>query len=355
MSRMENMRQQRLKRRFISYRVYGLILFCLIMLIGISWSETLSPSVRSAENDGVGQQKDASNSSLVNLPSDSTNTAPVPIDKTFSNSTTDLSPASVPAPVPVIAPAPVPAALGSEALVSATENTAGVEFNPPYIPVLNYHSITIDPGNRAVITPAKFEAQMNYLAMNGYKPLSLQQFIDYMDNKATGMPEKPILLTFDDGYADNYEHALPILKKLQFHATLFISPGTTEDGYFLNWEQIKEMHQAGWDIQPHGMTHPHLPKLTAKDQAYEITEAKRQIDEQLDIKTHVFCYPYGERNATTLKLLKDNGFRYAFTIDQGMTTRDQQPLLLKRIFVNGEETIDQWISRLEKKASNSKK
>ncbi|NHN29200.1 polysaccharide deacetylase family protein [Paenibacillus sp. S3N08] len=196
---------------------------------------------------------------------------------------------------------------------------------------------------------------MQYLANHGYKTLSLQQFMDYMDNKATGMPEKPILLTFDDGYADNHEHALPILRSLQFQATLFVSPGTTEDGYFLNWEQIKEMHQAGWDIQPHGMTHPYLPKLAAKDQNYEIIEAKRQIDEQLQIDTNVFCYPYGERNTTTLNVLKDNGFRYAFTIDQGMTTRTQDPLLLKRIFVNGEETIEQWISRLENKNAKATK
>jgi peptidoglycan/xylan/chitin deacetylase (PgdA/CDA1 family) len=95
--------------------------------------------------------------------------------------------------------------------------------------------------------------------------------------------------------------------------------------------------------------------LAAKDQAFEITEAKRQIEEKLNIKSSVFCYPYGERNATTLKLLKDNGFRYAFTIDQGMTTRSQDPYLLKRIFVNGEETLEQWIAKLEKKAVKTTK
>jgi peptidoglycan/xylan/chitin deacetylase (PgdA/CDA1 family) len=122
----------------------------------------------------------------------------------------------------------------------------------------------------------------------------------------------------------------------------------TEDGYYLNWEQIKEMHKAGWDIQPHGMTHPHLPRLNAAQQANEITEAKRQIEEQLGIEANVFCYPYGERNANTIKLLEEQGFRYAFTIEQGLTTREQQKFALKRLFVNGEESIDGWISRLER-------
>lgn len=216
---------------------------------------------------------------------------------------------------------------------------------PPPIPVLNYHSITVDPGNRATITPEKFEAQMIYLSENGFTPLSLQQFTDILEGNESA-PDKPVLLTFDDGYADNYEHALPLLKKLGFHATLFMSPGMVDDGYFLNWEQIKEMHEAGWDIQPHGMTHPHLPLLKKDKQEYELMEARRQIEEQLGTIADVYCYPYGEWNQTTIKILKENEFRYAFTIEQGMTTSKQDPLKLKRIFVNGEESIEKWKGRL---------
>lgn len=186
---------------------------------------------------------------------------------------------------------------------------------PVRIPVLNYHSITVDPGNPATITPEKFLQQMTYLKENGYTALRLEQFTDLLEGKQP-LGGKPVLLTFDDGYADNYVHALPILKELGFHATLFVSPGTAEDGYFLNWDQIKEMHKAGWDIQPHGMTHPHLPRLTEEEQIYQITEARRQIEEQLGTTADIFCYPYGEWNAATLKVLHENQFRYAFTIMQ---------------------------------------
>jgi peptidoglycan/xylan/chitin deacetylase (PgdA/CDA1 family) len=157
-----------------------------------------------------------------------------------------------------------------------------------------------------------------------------------------------VLLTFDDGYADNYTHALPLLKELGLNATLFVSPGTVEDGYFLNWEQITEMHEAGWDIQPHGMTHPHLPRLKAEDQAHEIVEAKRQIEEQLGTTADIYCYPYGEYNQTTLTILKENGFRYAFTIDQGKTTNKQEAYKLKRVFVSGEESFNRFVYKLEK-------
>ncbi|AFC32947.1 polysaccharide deacetylase family protein [Paenibacillus mucilaginosus 3016] len=219
---------------------------------------------------------------------------------------------------------------------------------PVRIPVLNYHSITVDPGNRATITPVKFEEQMTHLAENGYTTLTLRQFTDIMEGRETA-PEKPVLLTFDDGYADNYTEALPVLSRLGLNATLFVSPGVSAaDPYFLTWDQIREMHEAGWDIQPHGMSHPHLPRLSAAKQEAELTEAKRLIEEQLGTTADVFCYPYGEYNRTTLRLLKKAGYRYAFTIKQGVTLPTQDPYRLTRIFVNGEESFETWRNRLEK-------
>ncbi|WP_254777083.1 polysaccharide deacetylase family protein [Paenibacillus sp. yr247] len=217
------------------------------------------------------------------------------------------------------------------------------------IPVLNYHSVTIDPGNIVVISPAKLEEQMTYLHDHGYTPVSLATFISLIEgNGSAAAPEKPVLLTFDDGYIDNYEQALPILAKYAFPATLFISPGMVDQVGYLNWEQIKKLHEAGWDIQPHGMTHPHLPKLSANQQAYEILEARKQIEEQLGVKADVFCYPYGEFNKITLKILMDHGFRYAFTTQQGYATDQQPPYQLKRIFINGEEDLHSFIKKLPK-------
>ncbi|WP_248930326.1 polysaccharide deacetylase family protein [Paenibacillus hamazuiensis] len=233
-------------------------------------------------------------------------------------------------------------------VIAAAPALAQDDKPPPVsIPVLNYHSITYDPGNIAVITPEKFAEQMHYLADKGYTTLTMKQFTDIISRKEDP-PEKPVLLTFDDGYADNYEHALPLLKELGFHATLFVSPGTTDDGYFLSWDKIKEMHEAGWDIQPHGMTHPRLDQLKPEQQAYEIGEAKKQIEEQLGTTADIFCYPYGRYNATTLRLLKEYGFRYAFTIEQGKTRSTENPYKLRRIFVNGEESLKTFIYKLEK-------
>lgn len=243
---------------------------------------------------------------------------------------------------------PVPPSVTTNTYVPVVpQKNTGKTSSKVSIPVLNYHSVAIDPGNIVVISPDKLEEQMAYLHDHGYTPLSLEAFIRLLEGDTSEKaPEKPILLTFDDGYIDNYEQAMPILAKYGFPATLFVSPGMTEQDGYLNWEQIKKMQAGGWDIQPHGMSHPHLPKLTADEQAYEIVEARKLIEEHLGTKADIFCYPYGERNKTTLKLLKQHGFRYAFTIDQGFATNEQSPFLLKRLFVNGEEDLQAFESKL---------
>jgi peptidoglycan/xylan/chitin deacetylase (PgdA/CDA1 family) len=159
-------------------------------------------------------------------------------------------------------------------------------------------------------------------------------------------PSKPVLLTFDDGYSDNYEFAMPILQRHQFPATIFISPGSIGQTGYLDWKQVKEMHLADWDIQPHGMTHPHLPQLSTKEQQQEIMNAREQIEAQLGTIADIFCYPYGEYNEKTLEVLRNGGFRYAFTIMQGRTEASQPPLQLKRLFVNGEESLRTWMKKL---------
>lgn len=214
------------------------------------------------------------------------------------------------------------------------------------IPVLNYHGVDHNPKNSLIIEPDKFAQQMNYLKEHQFTPLTLDDFFLVLEGRQPS-PPKPILITFDDGYANNYEHAMPILKKHRFPATLFMSPGAVgQDGY-LNWNQTKQMHEAGWDVQPHGMTHPHLPKLSAEQQEGEIVKSRKLIEEQLGTKADVFCYPYGEFNKHTLTILKENGFRYAFTIQQGKTTSKQPPLELKRIYVNGKDSLETWSERLK--------
>lgn len=253
---------------------------------------------------------------------------------------------------PTILPAPTPGSSAPAAPSPSAASTVQASVyqpgaKPVTIPVLNYHSVAVDPGNIVVIHPDKFAEQMDYLNDNGYTPLSLSDFILMLERKKE-LPAKPVLLTFDDGYTDNVETAMPILQKHRFPATLFMSPGMVDTDGYINWEQAKTLRDAGWDIQPHGMTHPSLPKLKADEQAFEIGEAKKQIEAQLGNTVEVFCYPYGQYNETSLRLLSEHNYRYAFTIDQGKTASSQHPYKLKRIFVNGEEGLGSLVHKLTK-------
>lgn len=256
--------------------------------------------------------------------------------------------AVTPSPSPPLTLSAAPAAAPAT-VVSAVYNgkTASGGRKTVSIAVLYYHSVQDMPGSSAVVSPIQFAEQMQYLADNGYRPLTMAEFSDIMEGKAAA-PDKPVLLTFDDGYVDNHSTVMPLLKKLGFPATVFMSPGVMDDKRFITWEQAKDLRDNGWDVLPHGMTHPYLTKLTPEEQAVEILEARKQIEEQLGVTADVFCYPYGQYNNATLKILADNGFRYAFTIEQGKTTPDQHPYKLTRVFVNGREDLEALIRKLTK-------
>lgn len=251
-----------------------------------------------------------------------------------------------PAP-PSSSPLPAASDAAAPSVTASVYNSGAGSQKTVSIPVLYYHSVQVMPGSTAVVSPTKFTEQMQYLADNGYHPLTMAEFSAIMEGQAAA-PDKPVLLTFDDGYVDNHSTVMPLLSKLGFPATLFMSPGVMDDKRFINWDQAADLRDNGWDIHPHGMTHPYLTKLTAEEQAYEIMEARKQIEEKLGVTADVFCYPYGQYNNATLKILKDNGFRYAFTIDQGKTTPKQHPYKLKRVFVNGEEDLAALVRKLTK-------
>ncbi|MFD0696962.1 polysaccharide deacetylase family protein [Paenibacillus sp. GCM10027628] len=214
------------------------------------------------------------------------------------------------------------------------------------LPVLNYHSIGIEPGNPYVLHPDAFARQMKYLAAHHYTPISLSDFALMLEKKKV-VPRRPVLLTFDDGYVDNYELALPLLRQYGFPAAVFVLPGNIGHENYLSWPQIKEMLAAGWEVQPHSMTHPHLPQLTAAQQREEITESRRQIEAQLGTTADIFAYPYGEYNEETLAILKEAGFRYSFTTKPGWAASSQNRYELHRIVVRGVDSFRTWVRQIK--------
>ncbi len=236
------------------------------------------------------------------------------------------------------APAALPAA--------PQENKPVAKHAPPAgIPVLMYHSIGEAKNNDAVIAKERFAEQMAYLASHNYTPISLDDLYAYLSSSGD-LPAKPVVLTFDDGYRDTYEVALPILRKYGFKSVLFIPASFAGDR--LSWQELREMKVAGMEIASHSLTHRDLGDMTPAQQAEEIAKSKEILDSFLSQNTRYFCYPNSSYNQETLKLLKSHGFRLAFTIDPGWAKPGDEPLTLRRVWMGNNVDLAHFEERLSR-------
>lgn len=204
-------------------------------------------------------------------------------------------------------------------------------FLPPQkgASVLMYHSI----GNNNYflsVKPKNFEKQMTYLKEKNFNVISLTELVDLLILQKT-IPFKTVVLTFDDGYEDNYLKAWPILKKLQLPATIFLATDKIEAQAMLKWKQIKEMHESGLiDFQPHTASHPKLNQIKPKEAEKEILKSKEVIEEKLDKECFFFAYPKGRFNEEVIEVVKKLGFRAALSTISGRVNLKDDLFTLKR-------------------------
>src|SRR3990167_9465599 len=136
----------------------------------------------------------------------------------------------------------------------------GLAFGNPSIsvPVLTYHVLSPSSRSSMTITPEKFESQIKWLKENGYTIIPLKQLVVYLQGKNVALPQKPVVITADDGWKSVYTYMYPIARKYNTPITLFIYPRTISHGKnALTWEQVKELMKTGlFDIQSHTLSHP---------------------------------------------------------------------------------------------------
>lgn len=209
------------------------------------------------------------------------------------------------------------------------------------IPILMYHSIAYQEGNELRIPKEKFREQMKYLYDNGYTPLSMDELYSHMVF-GTKVPEKPIVITLDDGYVDNYTNAYPVLKEFGFKATVFMITGAATDTAYLNWEQIKEMDSNGVSIEAHTVTHPKLNELSKDKQLIEIRDSKLALEKYLQREIKYFAYPYGEFNDDTLYLMQELGYKMSLSTMGGQACKSDGIYKLHRIYVSNNHSMDRF-------------
>lgn len=221
--------------------------------------------------------------------------------------------------------------LAAKPSVTSSFSTSQSRLRVETFPVIYYHSIKTIPNNELGMPPEEFEKQISYLAEHGYHSISSLQLYNYYYNNGS-LPSHPIMITFDDGYMDNYTTAFPILKKYGFTATVFLIVKKVGDPNCLTWKEVKELDQEGWDIQSHTLTHPDLTKISSHLLEQELVESKAILEKELSKPIQFFAYPSGKHNDAVVQGVKNTGYLMAFSTLKGWTDEKMNPFLVHRVY-----------------------
>jgi peptidoglycan/xylan/chitin deacetylase (PgdA/CDA1 family) len=191
------------------------------------------------------------------------------------------------------------------------------------VPILVYHSIAPHhPGQTSEqrqldVDTAVFNQQMSYLAQHQYAVISLAALVDALQGRGT-VPDRAVVITFDDGWETQYDCAFPILKRLGFTATFFVYPSPIEDHApaFMTWDQLRELKSAGMTIGSHSRTHPLLTNPDASLRE-ETEDSRDEIQRNLGVAPDLFAYPYGAWNARVASAVAAAGYRAARAFPNG--------------------------------------
>jgi peptidoglycan/xylan/chitin deacetylase (PgdA/CDA1 family) len=190
------------------------------------------------------------------------------------------------------------------------------------VPILVYHSVMPHhPGQSAEqraldVADSVFVAQMRYLVDGGYHVVSFGALVDALEGRDT-LPNRAVVITFDDGWENQYRHAFPILRRFRLTATFFVfTTPIGKDDKLMTWDQLRELQAAGMTIGSHTRTHPVLPDYHAALHN-EVVMSRADIAEHLGRAPDFFAYPFGEWDAESAAWARKAGYRAARTYRGG--------------------------------------
>lgn len=204
---------------------------------------------------------------------------------------------------------------------------------PVEVPILMYHK-----------TPSDFSVQLDSLQSKGYNTITMAQLANFFDG-IVELPPKPVVITFDDGFADQMD-AFTLLRQRNMKATFYLIPGGARSGWcigvmrhnlncgdsYLNWSQVHLLQESGLiEIGAHTLDHSDLPTLSQDEQIEQITSSRRILEKELQVPVTTFAYPYGKFNETTVALTKQVGFRTAVSTVGGITQSSNNRFSLLRV------------------------
>ncbi|HEY4027095.1 MAG TPA: polysaccharide deacetylase family protein [Candidatus Dormibacteraeota bacterium] len=220
-----------------------------------------------------------------------------------------------------------------------------------HVPILMYHYIRTnpDPGDRIgynlSVTLADFERQMDWLAANGYHPIDFDDLRAYLLARAD-LPDRPVILTFDDGYRDMYTTAYPVLRAHHFKAVSYVVSGFVDSPRYVTVQQVLEMDANGIEIGSHTVSHADLTRLSGSDLWHEVLDSRVTLEALLGHPVLDFCYPSGQVNEAVLRAVEAAGYQTATTTRPGALHSAGDRFLWTRVRVDGGESLDQLVADL---------
>lgn len=220
-------------------------------------------------------------------------------------------------------------------------------------PILMYHYVSDLPPDAdhyrrdLTVTPDQFAAQMDYLVEAGYHTVTLTDLYLHL-TESYPLPEKPIVLTFDDGYRDAYEVVFPMLLDRGLTGTFFVlaTPAHFESPGYLTWRQMQEMSDAGMEIQSHGREHVDLRGRSYDYLIYQIVGIQEAIQHHTGRLPRFYCYPGGQYDANVIAVLESTGYWGAVTTAWGDTHTRDGLFEMARVRVRGEAALESFIRLL---------
>lgn len=223
------------------------------------------------------------------------------------------------------------------------------------VPILMYHYVSSPAANadrlrrELSVEPARFEQQMRWLADNGYRTITLDELHAHLADGAP-LPDKPIVLTFDDGHIDHYSFVFPLLRSLGMTGTFFIVADFATFAYtnpeYLDWKQAKEMADGGMRIESHARTHLDLRRRSFQFLVWEILGSREQIEAYTGHRPRFFCYPAGQYDAAVIRVLKSVDMLGAVTTVHGAQHSLSDAYTWRRIRVRYGASLDEFAAQV---------
>jgi peptidoglycan/xylan/chitin deacetylase (PgdA/CDA1 family) len=219
------------------------------------------------------------------------------------------------------------------------------------VPILMYHYIRYynDPrdavGDDLSVNPDAFRAQMDYLKANDYHPIDFNDLRGYLHGTQV-LPSRPVILTFDDGYADFYTTAYPVLEQHDFKAVSYVVPGFLGHGGYMTPGEVLELDRDGIQIASHTWSHRDLTTLPPDQLNAELRNSKAYLEQLIGHPVVDFCYPSGRFNPAVEQAVTDTGYQTATTTQLGYTHSLGDAITWARVRVHGDEALDVYARML---------